>query len=616
MPDSSLDYINSIDYKTLEPKFKELDDVLDDLSVKSKVSRRLRYAEIDVEAEREAGRLQPDELYIPQHIIDTNIRREQSSYVQFETQSPRAVIVEDQLDASIDLSLLEKDLTKKLRYDGWQLPKFANIDGLQANGYGVMEVVLDMNNPGELSHEYVQFGDFAFTMDTKDIQSVEMTSRCYYYTRTRLVELCGNIAAPTDDDFDKFQVDKVLDAPPDVTSTVDQTDYVKDRSLYKIKKIMFRVAGIVHVAWVCPLICDNWLRKPRPLYIGRRKIKQMSPFEQAVFKVKSTVNPNTLPPSTNQYETEYPYVLFPYLISENDTVSHLKGRVFLDQDCQEAVTSLMSSLVTKTRRSAGLYFSKDVSDPNDDLLLQKNVFFRSGCLINSKVTEFELSAPDPAMFGAVQALVTANQSETSQVNFAVNNRKDSRKTAEEIKTATQQATLLSTVQVVLYSLASRTLASKMVGIIKSRVQAGLIKVSPNLLPLYSRAFYVKPAGDVDVMERAQTISTMMNAWPVYQNTPAAQAFLADMTSLLFPQNAPKYLMAFQQAAMQAQSQQAQQQQQMMGIAMQVGKGIVELSKHPEWFSETGRIHAFPVVEQASQQIEQMQKQQPPTSQHK
>lgn len=609
MPDNkSTDYVNSVDYKTLENKFKELDDIIEDLTNKSRASRKLRYSEIDIEAEREEGRLQPDELYIPQHIIDTNIRREQSSYIQFETQSPRAIITEDQDDPSVDLAILDKDLTKKLRYEGWQLPKFANIDGLQANGYGVLEVCLDMNNTGELSHEYVQFGDFGFITDTRDLQSVEMTSRAYYYTKTKLIDLCGNPAAPTDDDFDKVQVDKILTASPDTTDSNNTIDNGKDRSLCRLKKIMFRVAGIVHVAWACPNICDDWVRKPRPLYIGRRKMKKLSAFEQAVFKIKVATIPNILPPSENQYEVEYPYILFPYLISENDTISHLKGRVFLDQDTQEAVTSLLSSTVTKARRSAGLYFSKDVSDPNDDLLLQKNIFFRSGCLINSKVTEFQLAPPDPAMFSAIQSLVAANQNETSQINFAVNNRKDSRKTAEEIKTASQQATILSTVQVVLYSLANRSLYNKMVDIIKSRVLAGLIKVPPSVLPLYSRNFSVKPAGDVDVIEKQQLINTMMTAWPVYQNTSAAQPFLADLTEMLFPQNAPKYLMAFQQSQQQAQSQQAQQQQQVMGIMMQMGKGIIDLSKHPEYFSETGRIHAFPVVENGAEQLKQLEQQ--------
>lgn len=614
MPDlKDTSYINSTDYETLKDKFKELDTVLDDLASKSWASRKLRFAEIDIEAERAAGRLQPDELYVPQHIIDTNIRREQSSYIQFETQSPRAVIIEDNDDSSVDLSLLEKDLTKKLRYEGWQLPKFANIDGLQANGYGIMEVVYDLNNPGGVGHEFVQYGDFAFIMDTRDIQMVEMTSRNYFYTRTRLVELCGDPLKPSENDFEREQVNKIIESLPETTNSAQTSDCSydgRDKSLFQLKKIMFRVGGLVNVAWVCPAICDDWVRKPRPLFIGRKKLTPLRGIEQAIFKIKQATIPNTIPPSSDQYESEYPYILYPYLISENDTIANLKGRVFLDQDTQEAVTSLISSLVTKTRRSAGLYFSKDVSDPNDDLLLQKNIFFRSGCLINSKVTEFELSAPDPSMFGAVQALVTANQSETSQVNFAANNRKDSRKTAKEIEVSVNQAALLSTVQVVLYSLANRSLYTKMSLIIKSRVMAGLIKVPPNIMAMYTRSFSVKPAGDVDVIEKQQLIQTMMNAWPVYQNTPAAQAFLMDLTNLMFPQNAPKYLQAFQQAQVQAQSQQAQQQQQLVMVAQKLGDGIVHLADHPEYFSETGRVHAFPVVKTAAEQIEQLSKQQP------
>ena len=174
MPDTSTEYINSTDYKKLERKIVNLKDVTFDLTSKLLASRKLRYAEVDIEIERKGGRIAPDELYVPLHIIDTNIRREQSSYVQYITQSPRAVILKDRSDPAFDLSLLEVDLTEKLRFDGWQLSMYANIDGFQANGYGVMETVQDLNNPGELGREYVQYGDFAFIADTRDLQKCEM----------------------------------------------------------------------------------------------------------------------------------------------------------------------------------------------------------------------------------------------------------------------------------------------------------------------------------------------------------------------------------------------------------------------------------------------------------
>lgn len=633
MPDyNSTEYINSTDYQVLTDRIKDLDAALDDLTNKSYASRKLRFAEVDIEAEREQGRFQPDELYIPQHIIDTNIRREQSAYVQYLTQSPRAVVCQDNDDLTVDLANLEKDLTKKLRFPNWQLSLFGNIDGFQANGYGIMEIVYDVTAPGSIAHEYVQFGDFSFLSDTRDIQAVEMTCRAYYFTKTRLMALKGHVdpLQRNEQHFDPEQVDLLLESNPDNvnTGTVPPCDNTA-RSLYKLRKVMFRVNGIVNVAWVVPNICNNWLRAPRPLFIGRQKqsvalgapsvapmnsnpmaLSSQLPLQQSSPRLGNTIGQQ--PPQTPQYEpafeTAFPYVLFPYLISENDTIAELKGRVFLDQDIQEAITSLISSTCTQSRRASGLYFSKDVSDPNDDILMQKNIFFRSGCLINGKVSQFALEAPDPSIFSAIQMLTSSNQNETSQVNFAVNNRKDSRKTAEEIKTASQQAVVLSTVQVVLFSLAMRNLYSTMTDVIVSRVKAGLLKVSQQVMPLYLTNFTIKPAGDVDVIEKQQMVQMMMSAWPVVQNTPAATAFLSDLISLMFPANAQKYLQTFQQAMQQQQSQQVQQQQQGIAMLKELASGIIKLSKHPDMFSETGRIHAFPIVEHYGEQLEALEKQ--------
>ena len=347
MPDTSTEYINSTDYKKLERKIVNLKDVTFDLTSKLLASRKLRYAEVDIEIERKGGRIAPDELYVPLHIIDTNIRREQSSYVQYITQSPRAVILKDRSDPAFDLSLLEVDLTEKLRFDGWQLSMYANIDGFQANGYGVMETVQDLNNPGELGREYVQYGDFAFIADTRDLQKCEMIGRSYYFTRTKLKTLTES----EDDNWNKEQVKKILDSEPnDEQANIFSGTTTINKSLYKILKVMFRVKGVVQVGWACPHICDGWLRSPRPLFLGRRKINQKAakvapiiskipPMIQSIaIPAIKKLNPdltdkhidqikNGLPPSDEEYETEYPYFLYPYLISENDTIANLKGRI-------------------------------------------------------------------------------------------------------------------------------------------------------------------------------------------------------------------------------------------------------------------------------------------------
>jgi len=599
LPANSSDYINTTDYKKLENKLTEVKAILDDLTDKTVASRRLRYAEVDIEVEREAGRIQPDEMYIPVHTIDTNIRREQPSYIQYIAESPRAVILEDVDDDTVELAPLEKDLTKKLRYDGWQKPLFATIDGFQANGYAIVEVVQDLTTPGEIACEQVQSSDFSFVSDTRDLQACEMVGRTYHYTKTKLISLCGNPENPKDGDWDRDQVDKVVskNSPASSAEPLESSDD-KDKSLFRIQKIMFRVQGVVHVGWACIGVGDDWLRKPRPLYIGRRK--------QAASEQAPMMGQQQQPQWVEAYETAYPYILFQYLISENDTISHLKGRIFLDQDVQEGISSLLSSTVTQARRAAGMYGSKDTDDPNDDVLMQKNVFFKPNCLINKKVTFTHLDAPEAGIFSAIQMLQSGNQAETSQVNFAENNnQRDSRKTAQAIKESRAQRQELTSTQVVLFSLALTELYQKMVGVIKSRVLAGLIKVRPDLMPLYQRRLIVKPSGDTDVIEKQQLVQQMTQAWPVVQNTAAAPIFMIDLIEMMFPARASKYVQAIQQAQQQQQSQQAQQMQQMKQFAIGLGQQVIELSKHVDWFSDAGKLHAVPVIEQKAQQIEQM-----------
>ena len=625
MSDTPNEYINSTDFKDLGDKLNNLNSILSDLTAKALASRKQRYAVIDAEAERKAGRLAPDEMWVSLRVIDTNIRREQSSYIQFITQSPRAVVLRNKMDAAIDMAPLENDLTEKLRYDGWQLPAYANIDGFQAFGYGVMETVQDDEKPGEIAREYVQYGDFAFVADTRDIQKVEMVGRAYYFTKTKLNEL-KNLKG--EDKWNEEYVKELLDSEPSDESTMLYSGTATyNRSLFRVVKVMFRVDGIVQVAWCAPKQCNGWLRNPRPLYLGRRvnhagaqkfaKVVSRLP-EPAVpmaMKMIQKIDPEVkqshidqmrdgMPASDAAYETNYPYFLYPYLISEDDTIAALKGRVYLDQDTQNAGSSLLTSTITQARRASMMLFAKDESDPNSNFLQEKNVQFKNGAIINGKLKEFHLEAPNPTMFQAINMLVASNQNETSQVNFAETNRQgDSRKTAAAIKAAGAQAQQLSSVQVTLYSIALKKQYSFEVDIIKSRVLAGFIKVRPDLIPYYQMDFTVKPSGDTDVIEKQQLIAQMQQSWEVYQNTPAAEIFLTDLTEKMFPEQAAKYVKAIREAAAAAKSQQAQQQQAMMQQVEQLGRQVVELSKHPEFFSETGRMHALPVVQQAAQKIE-------------
>lgn len=611
LPSNNVEYINSTDFTTLETRLQALKDILDDKTAKLSSMRQLRYAMVDIEAERAKERIGADELYIPQHLIDTNIRQEQSAYIQYVTESPRAVICVDEVEKSLDLSLLEQDLTSKLRFPGWQLGMYANIDGFQANGYSVMETVYDTKKPGHISRQQLQYSDFAFINDTREIQNAEMLAHSLYFTKTQLQSLKVVKPGQTEDSmWDPRQIDMLIEGDPSETQ-VNAEDYTEqtDRSLYRIQKVMFRVNGQVNVGWVAIGTNDDWLRKPRPLFVGRVEMPQaQSPAPMVNLNPQQSQMPVAPPQPSPVYETEYPYFLYPYLISENDTIDQLKGRVYLDQDTQEAVSSLLSSTVTQARRAAGLYFSKESTDPNDDVLINKNVYFQPNCLINANVKSFNIAAPDPGIFSAINMLATAKSAETSQVAFATNNRKDSRKTKKELDLAEQSQQKLSTVQVVLFSIALKEQFTYETSIIRSRVQAGLITVSADVRPLYDRDVDLKPSGDVDVLERQQLIEAMMSAWEVIQTTPAAPLFLADMLEKMFPNSAMKYIKAIQEGMEQQQSQAAKQQQQVMSQMMQMAQGIVKLSKEPQYFSDEGRLHAYPIIKTSAEQLEPLIKQ--------
>lgn len=515
--DSSI--VNLQEYKEAEDRLKKLVSAMDTQKQVANNNRQLRYSAIDVEAERKAERLAPDELYVAQHIIDMNIRREQGVYINYVTSSQRALIMKDLENPSMETGVIEHDFTLRTRYDSWQFPWFRSIDGMQQNGYSIMELVLDTSKPGHLALQDVAFEDFGYSLDSKNLQSCEMVVRRYYYTKTQLLMMCD----PTTWGFSREQINKVVTA-----KDAEAQDY-KETSLFTIEKVMFRLNGVVQVAWACSDRCDYWIRAPRPLHIGRLMLNTASgKWEEA-------------------YETNYPYFLVPYNVNENNVIKELKGRAYLDQDSQEAQSSLMSCFVTAHRRASYLMFSKDSEiDPNNDVVTQSNIVPKSGAVINSKVRQFQLNAPGADMLSAIQALASANMQENSQINYAAQNRQDSRKTATEIQAATQSSQQLSVVQVAIFSTALKAIYSEFFSVMRSRIMGGLLVVAPTLLELYKREYILKPAGDVDVVERLQKIQSMQQAWPVVQNTPMAAPFLSKLVTMMFPEDAATYVAALEQ----------------------------------------------------------------------
>ena len=490
-------------YEEATTHITELLNVVETLEGVAEENRNSRKLDINVEAERTGGHLDEDEFLVPAHIIDTNIRREQSKYVAYVTGSRRSAIFTSITTPTTATGELERDFTDKSRYAGWQVPLFKVIDGMQLHGYSVAEVQFDEDMPGHFSIEAVNYEDFGFPADTRDVQACEMIVHRHYFTALQLRDMVDN------DDFNDEVVSMLIGDKPQ------EGNLIEVESLYEVEKVMFKNDGKVFVAWSCSAKCNDWLREPRPLYLGRREGEDL------------------------QDEVDYPYVIFPYMIQEDSAIQNAVGRAFLDRTTQETITSLMSSFVTAHRRAANFYFAKENEDPNNTNV-QTSVKFQPGALIDANIKQFQLRPPDTSMIAAIQSLMSQNAQEQSQINYAAMNRKDSRKTATEVQAASNEAQMLSSTQVSLFSIALKDVYEWCWKIYRSRVIAGVLRPAANLDLFVNHDFNIKPAGDVDVIERQEKAQKMMQAWQVIAQTALAPVFLQNMMRLMFPDEGETY----------------------------------------------------------------------------
>ena len=114
-------------------------------------------------------------------------------------------------------------------------------------------------------------------------------------------------------------------------------------------------------------------------------------------------------------------------------------------------SGLWTAMINGTVRASNVYASPAQDDGNGGKLAQAEVDLVHGVVFSKPLNFWSTPYPDPLIIKAAQALDTQTQQETGQVDFAVSNREDSRKTATEVQAANQQQSLLNSVQVSLFS---------------------------------------------------------------------------------------------------------------------------------------------------------------------
>lgn len=487
--------------------------------------RKMRYFDTDIDAAKNQGDLDKDEVFTPVLLTDSNIKKQQAQQIEYLTKSPRACIMHCNEDSSIVGSIVEKDFTQKARYNGWELPISKCIDGKESHAWDTVEVVFDPDKPGHFGIEHNGHEQLLFPPDTKEIQAADFIIKLVDITKRDLIKLVRK------NNFDPIQVAKILN---DQRGDVKQDGEAKLKGFknIRIEKVFFKHDdGFVYVGWSCQKLCDDWLRIPKKLFLGQVE-QQVNQYTQEVTYIQL-------------YETSYPIEPMIYSISEDECIMRMKGRIDLDQPKAEAATSLLSSALTSFRRSANLYWTRDGENNGSDLdEAQTDQVLKPNRVYNSKLKQWQLQPVGAEVFQAVYTIIGQSQQEAGDMNYAVFSNKSTRKTSAEVKSAGKEQELLSGIGATLLSIALRNIYTRCFNIYKSRIIAGLIQANPTVVDLLTKyTWTLRPAGDVDVIERSEEIKRMQEAWPVYQNTGAKNEFLKKMTRLLFPDDAEKFITA-------------------------------------------------------------------------
>jgi hypothetical protein len=382
-----------------------------------------------------------------------------------------------------------------------------------------VEVTFDADKPGHFAIEPIAHEDLWFAPDLTNIHNAPFLVRNCRVTREQ-VEAFKNVQ--------EEQINLIFKDT--------NNDEGKVEALHDIQKIFYKNPkdGLIYVAWLEYTNGTDFLREPQPLWHGRLYIHKEGTTGQPA------INQVTGQPITSKiYETQYPIEVNCYSVSENDRLVSLKGRAFMDEYVQEACGSLVSSIVNAWHRASQVMGSptNPVSAGSPE---QTDIVIRGGKLYDNPVNFFHMPYPDATGMQIVEQLITANKAETSQVNFAVNNRQDSRKTAREISAAQSQASLLSGVQVTLYSLFLRNVFTRCWNIVKSQWEQGLITMfTPPDKEYLTLDYTLYSAGDTEVVQRDEQLQKLQQSWPVFETTPAAPIILQAIVDLAFPLMAEK-----------------------------------------------------------------------------
>ena len=545
-----------LDYMKMAPRFDYLIKEWNTEKLETDRRRRIRKIECNIEQLRASGKLKADEVIIGVRVIDENIKKEQPIFVNYLTQSRRLAIFDCKSDPNLKTELLETNFTKGMTYDGCIRNFFKTIDGAQCHGWDSVEVTFDPKKPLHCGVEHIGHENLLFPFDAKDLQACEFILRRFQITPMKLKSFVKN------NRFNQQVVEALL-------STIHDSNSQVPKSL-DVYKCFIKVDGIVYVAWASLETnkLQDWLKTPVPLSLGRRTLQtrtEMVQEEVAVpdittgMPVSTTITrPKQVRNWVDETESEYPIAIYLYSESEEQCITEQKGRVFYDLPWQEAQVALRSLFINGAVRASNVYGSAE-APPDGSPPKKMDLTLEHGCFYSQKMNFFHTDYPDPTILRAADTLDVRKAAEMGQMASAVINREDSRKTAKEIGTAEDESAKIASVSILLFSGFMRKVLGIAWYIVQSQAIQQQVMIVPISIPmeqmggmqemkindpsLVNQEYDIKPAGDTDVVRRAERVQKRLMLVPLVQAMGGEFffEFMRDILREMLPEDSNKYI---------------------------------------------------------------------------
>lgn len=510
--------------------------------------RANRVKDLNIEALRSSNQLLADEMYLPVNVIDTNIQRAKPAYLQYLIGPVNLVFFTDPEDLGDSFEDVATAFNTLIKYTNWEEPHLRAIDCAISHFCGAVEVLFDKNAPGRVSVEYVALNDLIIPLNTEYLHQQLYVMRRYRWTSVALKRNAKEFG------FDPETTDKILE---ELKERVDTAD---------VYKVYIREPEGLYIAWWSDKCGKEWLRAPIPFDIGLGGI-----------------------------ETQLPIIPLLADLLEDSKVLAGRGECEKSKHTQTCVSGLESSLINQTMRASNPVFSPE----NMDTAAQEPIVMKAGTISKTALKMHKIDPPDPNLFSLAERIRSQNLDERGQVNYAVNNRTDSRKTATEVMSADAQAVKLQSVSVLnlanylrgVYTYAWRIVKHyalrNEIFLLGTRDEYGNIH---NDLSRIDRNFLITPTGGSEQARMNDVKLGMEKIFPLVRGTALEKVMISDYLRYALPTLGTKYQRIYKTSIIA------------QDLTLQIQQGIIEriMKGTPD---PTGNI-MVPFTQQELQQFQQ------------